>query len=90
MELLHAATGFDDLYKTQPHPQRYDVMACSCGTHPSSFTKRKLNWTPSRALPTFRSNQRVATLHAVSLPQPPPQGRVTGFQNAVGNQGRQR
>jgi hypothetical protein len=85
MELIHAATGFDDLYKTEPHPGRYDVMACNCGTHPSSFTKAKLGWTPTSAMadvwprPWPFVQRARATLHAVGLPQPPPSGRITGL-----------
>jgi hypothetical protein len=77
MEFLHAATGFDDLYKTQPHPGRFDEMACSCGTHPSSFTKAKLGW--GSVIQPLSAETTSATLHAVSLPQPPPRGRITGF-----------
>jgi hypothetical protein len=83
MEFLHAATGFDDLYKTQQHPGRFDEMACNCGTHPSSFTKHKLGWTPDSAMATVRRapfpfGSRSVSLQAVGLPQPPPEGRVTG------------
>jgi len=44
MEIMHATTGFGDLYNTNPHPGNFDNMACSCGTHPSTFTKLKLGW----------------------------------------------
>jgi hypothetical protein len=83
MEFLHSATGFDDLYKTEPHPRRFDEMACNCGTHPSSFTKDKLGWTPGWAMadsrPVLQLGPRTVTLHAVGLPQPPPAGRFTGL-----------
>src|SRR5262249_22822360 len=76
MELLHAATGFDDLYKTSLHPGGFDEMACSCGTHPSSFTKFKLGWLPANAIQTLGEGEQdeTFTLHAVSLLQPPPPG----------------
>jgi hypothetical protein len=77
MEFLHAATGFDDLYKTQPHPGNFDEMACACGTHASSFTKAKLGW--GSVIQAASTEVTSVTLHAVSLPQPPPKGRVTGL-----------
>jgi hypothetical protein len=80
MELLHAATGFDDLYKTESHPQAFDEMACACGTHPSSFTKSKLGWLDDNAIETAALTSLSGAsyiLHALSLPQPAPFGRVT-------------
>ena len=44
MEVMHALTAFGDLYNTNPNPGNFDNMACSCGTHPSTFTKLKLGW----------------------------------------------
>jgi len=81
MEFLHAATGFDDLYKTSPHPGRFDEMACNCGTHPSSFTKSKLGWIPTNAIRRLGQGEgeESFTLHAISLLQPPPPGRVAGL-----------
>lgn len=81
MEFLHAATGFDDLYKTSPHPGRFDEMACNCGTGLSSFTKRKLGWIPANAVRQLGQNEDTEsfTLHAISLLQPPPPGRLAGL-----------
>jgi hypothetical protein len=83
MEFLHSATGFDDLYKTDPHPRGFDEMACNCGTHPSSFTKHKLGWLPDSSManvrPALQFGPRSFALHSVGLPQPPPAGRFAGL-----------
>jgi hypothetical protein len=77
MELMHAATGFGDLYNTTPHPSNFDNMACSCGTHPSTYTKLTLGWlSPAWIATAPGSAARTFTLHAVALLQPPPPGRV--------------
>lgn len=78
MEVLHIATSFGDLYNVSPQLGRYDVMACSCGTHPSAHTKSRIGWLRDEAVAQnpLGSNQNHR-LHAVSLPQPPPPGRAT-------------
>jgi hypothetical protein len=79
MEVLHMTTAFGDLYKTDPHPGRFDEMACSCGTHPSVFTKLSLGWVQPGHVPTvITGDPATFTLHAIGLLQPPPPGRVTG------------
>ena len=78
MEVLHAVTHFGDLYNVSPHPGRFDVMACSCGTHPSSHTKAAIGWLHAGAVKSHPLGTNASyTLHAASLPQPPPPGRVT-------------
>jgi hypothetical protein len=78
MEVLHAVTHFGDLYNVSPHPGRFDVMACSCGTHPSSHTKAAMGWLHAGAVKSHPLGTNASyTLHAASLPQPPPPGRVT-------------
>ncbi len=77
MEVLHAVTHFGDLYNVSPQPGRFDVMACACATHPSSHTKAWMGWLHHFALQTHPiGSTRSYTLHAASLPQPPP-GRLT-------------
>ena len=44
MENLHVVTTFGDLYGISDHPGRFDIMACNCGTFPSSFTRIKFGW----------------------------------------------
>lgn len=78
MELLHIVTNFGDLYNVSPQLNRFDVMACSCGTHSSAHTKSKMGWLNSGAIQTHAlGNTSNYKLHAVSLPQPPPPGRRT-------------
>lgn len=78
MEVLHAVTHFGDLYNVSPHPGPFDVMACSCGTHPSSHTKAAMGWLHAGAVKSHPVGTNANyTLHAASLPQPPPPGRVT-------------
>ncbi len=78
METMHTLTAFGDLYNTNPHPGSFDNMACSCGTHPSTFTKWKLGWLdPSDIVTAPASTASIFTLHALELLQPPPPGRVT-------------
>ena len=77
MEVLHMCTGFGDLYNTNPAPGNFDNMACSCGTHLSTFTKLKLGWLDPSSVPTATvGGGSTFTLHAVALLQPPPPGRV--------------
>lgn len=78
MEVLHAATHVGDLYNVSPGAGQFDVMACACGTHPSSNTKSTMGWLHSGAIRTHPvGTSAMYTLHALSLPQPPPPGRVT-------------
>jgi hypothetical protein len=78
MEALHSSTHVGDLYNVSPAPGPFDVMACSCGTHPSTNTKSTMGWLHSGAVrPHAIGTSATYTLHALSLPQPPPPGRVT-------------
>lgn len=78
MELLHIVTHFGDLYNVSPQLNRYDVMACSCGTHPSAHTKSHMGFLTGDAIRIHPMGQSLSyTLHAVSLPQPPPSWRTT-------------
>jgi hypothetical protein len=78
MELLHIVTEFGDLYNVSPQLNRFDVMACSCGTHPSAHTKSRIGWLDDTSIRTHPlGNSRGYTLHAVSLPQPPPPWRAS-------------
>lgn len=78
MEVLHAATHVGDLYNVSPGAGQFDVMACACGTHPSTNTKSTMGWLHSGAIGTHSiGTSATYTLHALSLPQPPPPGRLT-------------
>ncbi len=80
MECLHAVTSFGDLYQAPNHPGPYDEMACSCGTHPSTFTKLALGWLDSANVTVVApGNPASLTLHAMAYLQPPPPGRTTAI-----------
>ena len=67
MENLHVITQFGDLYGIPDSPDAFDVMACSCGTHPSSFTKIELGWVDPDTVITvpMGTPSRSITLHAL-------------------------
>jgi hypothetical protein len=81
MELMHTLTGFGDLYQTtDARPGGFDNMDCACGTHPSAFTKLKLNWLDqSQVRTTAAGPAATITLHALALLQPSPPGRVAAI-----------
>ena len=81
MEVMHIATGFGDLYFTNPSIGGFDVMSCSCGTHPTAHTKSHFGWLNSNAIRTNPlGKSRTYSLHAISLPQPPPPWRASAIQ----------
>ncbi|TCI01272.1 hypothetical protein EZV61_18515 [Corallincola luteus] len=78
MEVLHIVTYFGDLYNVSPQLNRFDVMACGCGTHPSAHTKSHMGWLSSNAIKVHPLGKtKNYTLHAVSLFQPAPSWRAT-------------
>jgi hypothetical protein len=81
MELMHTLTGFGDLYQTtDARPGAFDNMDCACGTHPSAFTKLKLNWLDqSQVRTTSAGSSATFTLHALGLLQPSPPGRIAAI-----------
>jgi hypothetical protein len=83
MELTHSATGFWDLYLVTPNLDRFDNMACNCGTHPSTFTKLALQWLDPGTVRTFTSGTEQFRLHATALEQPPPPGHATAVRIAT-------
>lgn len=80
MELLHITTEFGDLYNVTPELGRYDIMACSCGTHPTVHTKRAMGWIAADYVITHNSPTLGYQLHAHALPPPPPRRRVYAVQ----------
>lgn len=91
MEFIHCLTGFADLYTLPGYVDspngdmgRFDEMACSCGTHPSAYTKAALQWLDAAAIARHSGRAAGYALHAVGLPQPPPSGRVAAVR--VGGQ----
>src|SRR5438105_3060235 len=75
MELMHCLTGFDDLYPFKGNFGGFDEMACSCGTHPSAYTKAAIGWLDASAIARHNGHQADYRLHSVGLVQPPPSGR---------------
>ena len=82
MELMHVLAAVDDLYPFAGNNNmlEYDNMAGAGGTHPSSWTKRLIQWLDPSAIAQHVGRTIEYDLHAVSLPQPPPHDRVSGVQ----------
>jgi hypothetical protein len=81
MELMHGLTGMLDLYThLVPHDLGgFDTMACSCGTHPTAYTRMLLVWLDSSAITADASADAGFVLHATSL-GPAPLGRAHAVQ----------
>jgi hypothetical protein len=75
MELIHGLTGFGDLYPFGGDMGGFDEMACSCGTHPSAYTKAAIGWLDRGAIAAQNGRSARHELHSVGLTQPPPSGR---------------
>lgn len=75
MEFMHCLTGFADLYPFGGNMSSFDEMACSCGTHPSAYTKAAIQWLDPSATTLHTGSTASYDLHSVGLVQPPPTGR---------------
>jgi hypothetical protein len=80
MEFMHSLTGFGDLYPFGGNMDAFDEMDCSCGTHPSAFTKRAIQWLNPAAIAQHTGRAVPYALHSIGLVQPPPTGRVAAVQ----------
>ncbi len=83
MELMHGLTGFTDIYpfgddvdQQDPAMGRYDQMSAAAGTHPSAYTKSGIQWLDRGTIAQHVGRESTYALHAISLTQPPPTGRV--------------
>lgn len=80
MENLHILTQFGDLYGIPDSPGAFDVMDCSCGTHPSAYTKLNFGWLDPGNVATIAPGAGPSTLTVHALSQPlsaaPAPGRV--------------
>jgi hypothetical protein len=90
MEDTHQLTSFGDLYNPLgqpplPRPGNFDNMDCSCGVHPSTFTKLKLGWLDESDIVDVGAGFTTQTLHALALPRPSPPGRSTAFRIPTGD-----
>ena len=80
MEVLHNVTEIGDYYNGVQHPGRFDEMADSVATHPSTYTKLEAGWLDPGAVPVHLGDATASyTLHAVGLAHPAPGGRVAGI-----------
>lgn len=83
MELMHGLTGFTDLYAfgNDVDPQDpvigiYDEMSASSATHPTAYTKLGIEWLQVSTIAQHTGRVGGYAVHAISLAQPPPNGRV--------------
>jgi hypothetical protein len=82
MELTHVLALYMDLYTNDRANDlnSYDNMDCSCGTHPTAYTKVQLGWLDPSAIVVDSAQSSQFDLHSLGLVQPPPPGRVTAVQ----------
>jgi hypothetical protein len=71
MEFMHSLTGFADLYPFNGNMGAFDEMACSCGTHPSAYTKAAIGWLDGSAIAQHYGPAVDYDLHSIGLVQPP-------------------
>jgi hypothetical protein len=83
MELMHGLTGFTDIYpfgddvdQQDPVMGLYDEMSAAGATHPSAYTKTGIQWLDRASVAEHSGRTGTYALHAISLTQPPPTGRV--------------
>ena len=86
MELMHGLTGFTDIYQfgddvdpQDPVIGLYDEMSAAAGTHPSAYTKAGIQWLDGATIAEHVGRAAAYALHAISLTQPPPTGRVAAL-----------
>jgi hypothetical protein len=80
MEFMHGLTGFGDLYPFGGDMGGFDEMACNCGTHPSAYTKRAIQWLDGKAIARHNRGAGEYTLYSVGRHQPPPFQHVAAVQ----------
>src|SRR4029077_5042275 len=91
MELMHGLTGFTDIYpfgddvdQQDPAMDLYDEMSAAAGTHPSAYTKVGIQWIAPATIAEHVGRLNVYDLHAISLTQPPPTGRIAAVKIGAG------
>src|SRR3954451_3824437 len=91
MELMHGLTGFTDIYpfnddvdQQDPAMGLYDEMSAAGATHPSAYTKAGIQWLERATHAEHTGRAGVYALHAISLTQPPPTGRVAAVKIGEG------
>jgi hypothetical protein len=58
----------------------FDQEAGYLATHFSGWTKRAIQWFDPSTIPLHKGQRADYTLHAISLIQPPPTGRIAALQ----------
>lgn len=91
MELMHSLTGFTDLYPfgndvdpQDPPMGSYDQMSGAEATHPSAYSKAGMQWIDRSTIAEHTGRARTYAVHALSLTQPPPTGRVAAIKIGSG------
>jgi PASTA domain len=86
MEITHAIAGYADLYTNDRTNDlnSFDNMDCSCGTHPTAYTKMQLGWLDPSAIVVDSATSADFQLHTLGLIQPPPSGRCTAIRIETG------
>jgi hypothetical protein len=91
MELMHGLTGFTDIYPfgddvdpQDPPMGSYDEMSAAAATHPSAYTKTGIEWIDGATVAKHSGRLNAYDLHAISLTQPPPTGRVAAVKIGAG------
>jgi hypothetical protein len=67
-------------YPSGPNMGPFEEEAGYLATHPCAWTKRALGWLEPSTVPLHLGQTADYTLHAISLIQPPPTGRVAAVQ----------
>jgi len=80
---MHGLTGFTDIYpfgddvdQQDPAMGLYDEMSAAGATHPSAYTKAGIQWLDRATIAEYAGPANAYALHAISLTQPPPTGRM--------------
>ena len=86
-ELVHQTglCALPDLFDfTNEYPEEnmvgFDQEAGYLATHFSGWTKRAIQWFDPSTIPLHKGQRADYTLHAISLIQPPPTGRIAALQ----------
>jgi hypothetical protein len=80
MEFMHGLTGFGDLYPFNGNMGAFDEMACSCGVHPSAFTKRAIGWIDAKTVARHIHGTGEYQLYSISRRQPAPNNQCAAVQ----------
>lgn len=82
MELTHTLCYYMDLYTndTANDLNSFDNMDCSCGTHPTAYTKAQIGWVDPSLIALDSLPDETFDLYSAGLVLPPPSGRTAAVQ----------